>query len=128
MMTANSPPPLLPVDVFLARREPLVDARAPCSGNAVEELVRSEGAQATLDVASRLVQRNLLDERVERHPAPRLHPARHRARPRVAGGERERRVLELRVQLAEVCAADAQVHVRVEELAGLEAAHVQLAG
>ena len=52
-------------------------------------------------------------------------PRRHRARTRVVRGEGESGVLEARVQLAEVGAADADAHVGIEELGRNEAVQLE---
>src|SRR5712692_4529517 len=92
---------------------------------AVEVLVGGEAAQATLHVGAGLVERDLLDEGVERQRAARLHPPRHRARPGVVRGERQRWMVEAPVHLAQVRGADADVHLGVDQLPGGVAAQLQ---
>src|SRR5207237_2506988 len=95
----------------LPRRERLSQRRHPPAG--IEELVGREAAQAALDVPARLIERNLLDEAVQRQRPARFQPRRYGRRPRIVGSERQRRMLEAREQLAQVRAADADVHLRL---------------
>src|SRR3954453_10134148 len=77
---------------FLTGRERLPQGRDAAVG--VEELIGGEAAQAPLDVAARLVERDLLDELVELERAVPLEPAGHRAGARVVRSQRQRGVLE----------------------------------
>src|ERR1700737_2826317 len=101
---------MLPPDS--ARGERLSEMRQPGLATAVQVLVGGEAAQAALHVAARFVQRDLLDERVERQLAACAQPPRHPARSGVVGGERQRWMAEMRVPLAQVAAAQADVNRR----------------
>src|SRR5256885_421072 len=114
---------------FLLRRQKLLlDLWRASATAAVEVLVGREAAQAALHVPPGLIERDLLHEHVERKGLALGKPRGDRSGTRVVRGEGERRMLEARVQFPEVGAADADAHLRIEELGRHEPVQLQAAG
>src|SRR2546421_166677 len=102
----------------LYRRENLPEVRLDTLVDHIEhgpsafrggDVGRGEPAQAALPAPARLVRRNLPDERAQRQRPADLEPSGDGAGPRIVGGQRQPRMLEARVQLAQIGPADPDV-------------------